>query len=204
MTVWRAQPPGHDPRRRGRAVFLDRDGVVIADRHYLADPAEVVLLPGVADAMRRLAGDGFWLIGLSNQSGLGRGYFTVEDHAAVMNRLDDLLAAAGTGFDGFFYCPHAPEDGCACRKPARGLLDEAARHFRYDAAASWVIGDKPSDVELGLAAGLRAVMVRTGHGREHEDAFARRWSGRRDVLLLDDLPQAAMAILSATPPETAP
>jgi D-glycero-D-manno-heptose 1,7-bisphosphate phosphatase len=153
--------------------------------------------------MARLTRAGYLLIGLSNQSGIGRGKFTLEQHAAVMKRLESVLAAAGVGFDGFFFCPHAPAEGCSCRKPAPGLLDEAARSYHWDPAVSWLVGDKASDVELGLAAGLRAALVRTGHGREHEKEVRQRWSGREDVVLMDDLGQVCELILARDGTETA-
>jgi histidinol-phosphate phosphatase family protein len=126
MSVWRSCPEswlGH----RGPVLFLDRDGVVIADRDYLGDPREVQVLPGVAATMLAAREAGFAVVGVSNQSGLGRGFFTPADFTAVMERLDELLARQGAEFDGFYYCPHAPKEDCDCRKPKGGLLEEAAR-----------------------------------------------------------------------------
>jgi len=175
-------------------LFLDRDGVVIVEKDYLRDPGQVELFPGVTEALRRARDAGFLLIGVSNQSGLGRGQFTLADLDAVMTRLDALLGAAGVPLDAFFYCPHAPQDGCACRKPAPGLLAEAARHLAWDPARSWVIGDKISDVDLALGVGLRACLVRTGYGSQQE----RRLGERTAVLVADDLPAAVTAILERT------
>jgi D-glycero-D-manno-heptose 1,7-bisphosphate phosphatase len=190
MSRW----PADLARRLGApapTLFLDRDGVVIVEKDYLRDARQVELFPGVTEALRRAREAGYQLVGLSNQSGLGRGRFTLADFAAVMGRLDALLQAAGVPLDGFFYCPHAPEDGCRCRKPAPGLLDEAARHLAWDPARSWVIGDKISDVDLALGAGLRACLVRTGYGSQQE----RRLGERTTVLVADDLQAAVAAIL---------
>lgn len=197
MTVWR-QPDtplaGRDP-----ILFLDRDGVVVVDKNYLADPAEVELVPGAAAAMRRARDGGFRLVGVSNQSGLGRGKFGSRDLAAVMARLDDLLEAEGVGFDAFYYCPHAPEDGCSCRKPAGGLLAEAAERFTWDPAASWVVGDKIDDVGLGRRAGMGAVHVATGHGGEHRPKVRAAFGDDALVFFADDLAQAVDLILGRTP-----
>jgi len=193
VTVWRQpESPLTGPRP---VLFLDRDGVVVVDRNYLADPAEVELSPGAARAMIRAREAGFLLVGISNQSGLGRGLFTVDDLAAVMARMEALLAAEGTGFDAFYYCPHAPGDGCGCRKPRTGLLDEAAGRFDWDPDSSRVVGDKADDVGLALAAGLGAILVRTGHGRDQEALVAARWPGHPGIDVVDDLAAAVDLVL---------
>jgi D-glycero-D-manno-heptose 1,7-bisphosphate phosphatase len=172
-------------------LFLDRDGVVIVEKDYLHDAGQVELFPGVIEGLRLARAAGFQLVGVSNQSGLGRGHFTAADLDAVMRRLDALLRAGDATLDAFFYCPHAPQDGCACRKPAPGLLVEAGRELAWDPARSWVIGDKVSDVDLALGAGLQACLVRTGYGSQQE----RRLGERTPVLVADDLLAAVTAIL---------
>jgi D-glycero-D-manno-heptose 1,7-bisphosphate phosphatase len=179
----------------GPVLFLDRDGVLIEDRHYLHDPEQVVLLPGVVGALAAARTAGFRLVGLSNQSGLGRGYFDRNQLDAVMRRLTDLLAAGGVALDFFFYCPHAPRDGCRCRKPATGLLDEARAWLRWRAEESWLVGDKLSDVQLARNAGLGAVLVRTGYGAGQETEL----DGAPDVRVVDGLPAAVAAILGGAP-----
>jgi histidinol-phosphate phosphatase family protein len=181
------------------ALFLDRDGCLIEERHYLADPAAVTLLPGVGDALRRARTAGYLLIAVSNQSGLGRGRFTIAELEAVMARCDELLVAAGAGLDAYFYCPHAPADHCPCRKPALGLLAEAARRFAWDPRRSWVIGDKQSDVDLGIRAGIGALLVRTGYGSAEERRLAGR-SARDAVTVVDDLSAAVAGILAGGAP----
>jgi D-glycero-D-manno-heptose 1,7-bisphosphate phosphatase len=173
-------------------LFLDRDGVLVVEKDYLSDPAEVALIAGVPAALRRARRAGFRLVGVSNQSGLGRGRFNLADFAAVMTRFDALLAAAGCPLDGFYYCPHAPAVGCRCRKPQPGLLIEAAADLAWDPARAWMVGDKLSDVDLALDNGLRAVLVRTGYGREQEA----RLGERRGVTVVDDLAAAVAAILA--------
>lgn len=135
-----------------RALLIDRDGTLIVDAHYPRDPAQVAPLPGALDALRALQAD-FALVIVSNQSGIGRGLITRDEARAVHARVVELFGQAGVAFAGAYYCPHAPGAGCACRKPAPGLLLDAARELGLDLAASVMLGDKPSDVAAGRAAG---------------------------------------------------
>jgi histidinol-phosphate phosphatase family protein len=137
-----------------RALFVDRDGTLIADAGYPRDPALVELLPGAADALRELSGS-FALVIISNQSGIGRGLVSAAEARAVHDRVIDVFARAGVAFAGAYYCPHAPGDGCPCRKPAPGLLFDAACELGLDLTASIMLGDKPSDLAAGRAAGCR-------------------------------------------------
>lgn len=167
------------PHPQAPCVFLDRDGTVIHNRHYLSDPDGLELLPGAAQGLALLHGLGCPLVLLTNQSGIGRGYF---DHAAVRRvhaRLKDMLAAQGAPLDGIMYCPHAPEDGCACRKPGTGLALQAVRQWpclnlkaRLAAGRVVMVGDNPCDVMLGHALGGKAVLVRTGGGAALEARLA--------------------------------
>jgi D-glycero-D-manno-heptose 1,7-bisphosphate phosphatase len=135
-----------------RALFLDRDGTLIVDANYPRDPAIVELIPGAAEALAELQRT--WkLVVISNQSGIGRGIITETEATAVHERFLALFARAGVTFAGCYYCPHAPNDGCRCRKPAPGLLLDAASEIGLDLAASVMIGDKASDLEAGRAAG---------------------------------------------------
>ena len=141
----------------GRALFLDRDGTLIVDVGYPRDPAQVELIAGAIDSLRDLERD--WaLVIVSNQSGIGRGLITAPEATAVHDRMIEMFAAHGIAFAGVYYCPHAPDAGCACRKPAPGLLEQAARELDLDLAASVIVGDKPSDVAAGLAVGARGVL----------------------------------------------
>jgi|GEM_PF-79141 histidinol-phosphate phosphatase family domain/HAD-superfamily hydrolase, subfamily IIIA len=147
-----------------RAVFLDRDGTVIAERHYLSDPAGVELLPGAAEGLRRMRALGLPLVLVTNQSGVGRGYFGRDAVERVHGRLIELLAAEGVTLSAIYSCPHAPDEDCGCRKPLPGLLERAARELDLDLPSSFVIGDKPCDIGLGLAVGATTLLVRTGYG----------------------------------------
>jgi histidinol-phosphate phosphatase family protein len=139
------------------ALFLDRDGTLIVDVGYPRDPALVELVPGAAEALRELQRDRA-LVVISNQSGIARGKITPAEAAAVHARFVEVFANEGVTFAGFYYCPHGPDDGCPCRKPAPGLIEDAARELGLDVAASVMIGDKPSDLEAGRAAGCGRVM----------------------------------------------
>lgn len=134
------------------AAFLDRDGTIIHDVDYISRPEDVRLLPGVADAIGSLNDAGLPVIVVSNQSGIGRGYFTYEDYERVQARMEELVRAGGAHLDGTYICPHSPADPsvCACRKPGVGLFEQAARDHGLDLAASWYAGDKWRDVEPAL------------------------------------------------------
>ena len=145
-----------------RAVFLDRDGTIIYDRQYLADPHGVELLPKAAAGLKSLGSLGFRLAVVTNQSGVGRGSFGLEAVEAVHQRLDLLLASHGVSVDAYFICPHAPADGCDCRKPRPGLVLKAILQLHADPAASFMIGDQPTDILAGRAAGARTVRISSG------------------------------------------
>ncbi len=189
MSLWKTQPSAA-PQELRPALFLDRDGVLIANRHYLADPRQVKILPGVVEAMIKAREAGFWLIGVSNQSGLGRGRFTPEDFHAVMKQFDWLLEQNGIFLDAFFYCPHAPGENCSCRKPRPGMLNEAATCLNWSPTGSWVIGDKESDVALGRDAGLGGILVRTGYGDQEAEEVMKTWADDPQVQVVADLAAA--------------
>ncbi|MCX6626023.1 MAG: HAD family hydrolase [Candidatus Solibacter sp.] len=144
-------------------VALDRDGTLIVEKNYLSDPSQVELLPTVLEGLTRLRRAGFGLLVVSNQSGVGRGYFSLDDVARVNARLAELAGP----FDGIYVCPHLPDAGCRCRKPKPGLLEKAARELGFDLANCFVVGDKASDVELARQAGGKAILVTTGYGAGH-------------------------------------
>ena len=151
-----------------RYVVLDRDGTVIYDRHYLSDPADVELLPGAAEGLRRLTEMGFGLVLLSNQSGVNRGYFDHDSVHACNERMAELLRPYGVCFEAMYYCPHTPDEACGCRKPATGLMDRAARDLGFDPADAFMIGDKTADMGVGRNSGATTILVRTGKGAAHE------------------------------------
>lgn len=142
-----------------RAVFLDRDGTIIEDREYLSDPGGVALMPGAKVWLGRLQESGYALIVITNQSGIGRGYYTEEDYRRVTERMVEVL---GVPLAGIYHCPHEPEANCECRKPAPDLIFRAAAEHDLDLESSWMVGDTEGDVLAGLNAGCRAVLIGTG------------------------------------------
>lgn len=149
-----------------RFVALDRDGTVMAERHHLTDPRAVEVLPGVVAGLRGIRALGLGLILVTNQSVVGRGLCDAARLATVHRRLLDLLEAEDVELDGIYYCPHTPTDRCMCRKPATGLLEQAARDLHFDPGAGFVIGDKRCDIELGQRVGATTLLVRTGYGAQ--------------------------------------
>ena len=139
------------------AVFLDRDGTLIEDVGYPSRPEQVRLLPGAAESLRTLHTSGLALVLVSNQSGVGRGYFDQTDAEAVHERFVELLADAGASLDAAYYCFHAPDEDCACRKPAPGMILDAAADLDLELGRSFVVGNSHADVEAGRAAGCRTI-----------------------------------------------
>jgi D-glycero-D-manno-heptose 1,7-bisphosphate phosphatase len=174
------------------AVFLDRDGTVIEDAGYLADPAGVRLLPGSADGIARLNRAGLPVVVVTNQSGIARGRLSEADYLATEARLDALLAAAGARISAHYFCPHHPDvtGPCECRKPGTLLYRQAAERFGLELGASWWVGDRLRDIEAATTLGGRGILVRTGEGR-HEAGLPAAAS--YDVV--DDLAAAAGLIL---------
>jgi len=168
------------PRRRA-AVFVDRDGTVNREVHYLASVAGLRLLPGVAAAIRRLGDAGFAIVLVTNQSGVARGRMTLATVDAIHAELARRLAARGATLAGIYVCPHHPDAGapplrrrCQCRKPAPGLVRRAARDLGLDLGRSYCVGDGAVDLGLAAATGTRGVLVLTGHGRATRRALDRR------------------------------
>jgi D-glycero-D-manno-heptose 1,7-bisphosphate phosphatase len=174
-----------------RAVFLDRDGTLIEEREYLSRPEQVALFPGAATALRRLREAGFRLVLVSNQSGVGRGYFTLEDVARVNAHLEALLEKDGAPLDAIYIAPEAPDQPSRGRKPSPQFLFDARDAFGLDLAQSYMIGDKLIDLECGWNAGVKtSILVRTGYGRKVAPSVE-----NTPALVVDDLPAAAAWIL---------
>ncbi|MFN3077243.1 MAG: D-glycero-beta-D-manno-heptose 1,7-bisphosphate 7-phosphatase [Alphaproteobacteria bacterium] len=151
-----------------RYVLLDRDGTINFDAHYLSSPDQLKLLPGAGAGLRRMSALGLGLVVVTNQSGIARGYFTLDQLDAIHERLHRMLAAEGVRLDGLYVCPHGPREDCSCRKPRPGLVERAVAELGFDPAQGFMIGDKVADVKLGQAVGAETVLVRTGYGAEVE------------------------------------
>jgi histidinol-phosphate phosphatase family protein len=159
----------------GAAVFLDRDGTINRDTHYVGDPGDLRLLADAATAIRRLNERGIPAIVITNQSGISRGRFTLEDYEAVRTRLDDLLAGYGAHVDATYMCPHHPDTTgeCDCRKPGTLLYHQAASDFGLDLGSCWYVGDKLSDVLPARELGGHGILVPTDETPRESVAEAR-------------------------------
>ncbi len=146
-------------------IFLDRDDTLIVDKQYLRDPAGIEFTPRAAAGLKRLREAGYGLIMVTNQAGIGRGFLTEEDLAAVHAHLRTLLAEQGVALDAIYYCPHHPQDGCNCRKPAAGMLEQACVDFSVNVPESVMIGDSDVDIQLGRTFGLTTVQLRLNENR---------------------------------------
>lgn len=155
------------------ALFLDRDGVLNVEIHRLHRAEEVSLIPGAAKAVAIVNGWGVPVVVVTNQAGIAHGLYDEQAMWSVHRRLDELLAGEGAHIDGYFHCPHAPEASCSCRKPAPGLLLQAAGELNIDLSRSVLVGDKLSDLQAARSVGCRAFLVRTGYGRSVENELAR-------------------------------
>lgn len=176
-----------------RAVFLDRDGTLIEEREYLSRPEGVALFPGAGAALRLLQEAGFKLFIVSNQSGVGRGYFTLQDVANVNQRMEQIYTQEGVRFEKIYIAPEAPDQPSRGRKPSPQFLFEARDTFALDLAHSYMIGDKLIDLECGWNAGTRkSILVRTGYGKKVEKESQPHL---RSALVVDDLAAAAAWIL---------
>lgn len=186
-------------RPKGRAVFLDRDGTLNREVDYLSDPNDFELLPGAGEALRLLQDAGFALVVVTNQSGIARGILDEKTLSAIHSRLKDDLDPFGVRLDWIGYCPHHPTVGegyfradCTCRKPAPGMLLEAAARIHIDLDRSWCIGDSLRDLDAAAAVGARGILVRTGKGADQERAAA---EAGRPLVVVDGMTEAAAVIL---------
>ena len=189
-----------DDPRANRALFVDRDGTLIVDKDYASDPEQIEFVSGAVEALRQAQNLGLKIVITSNQSGVARGLFGIDAVERMNRRLVRLLAGQGVMADGVYYCPHHRQGtvakfavDCRCRKPAPGMVEEAALQLRLDLRRSYVVGDKLDDVELGMVIGAEPFLVRTGHGREHERILQNHRLSSR-VRRCDDLPAAVQLI----------
>jgi histidinol-phosphate phosphatase family protein len=157
------------PTPKRPAAFVDRDGTLIVEHGFLSDPEGVDPLPGSAEAVRQLNAWDLLVIGVTNQSGVARGYFGEDVVRAVNARVIAEFARRGARIDAIYYCPHYPRPGeaeCGCRKPARGMIDRAMREFPIELSNSFAVGDRACDIQLAHTLGITGILVLTGYGRE--------------------------------------
>lgn len=174
-----------------KAVFLDRDGTLIEEVDFLSTVEETRLFPFTTEALLLLSEAGFDLVVVTNQSGIGRGFFDAKAVNAIHEKIRLALKAAGIEIASFHFCPHLPGAGCECRKPNAGMIRQALEVNDYDLALSWTIGDKALDIGLGRTAGTRTALVRTGYGHSTEISLE-----LEPDIIADDLLDAARKIVN--------
>lgn len=161
------------------AIFLDRDGTIVEDAHYMSNPAQLRLIAGAAEAIARMNAALVPVIVVTNQSGIGRGLLTEDDHRRVTERLDEMLGEHGARIDDSYFCPHAPEDDCDCRKPRTLLFRTAQReHPEIDLARSLYVGDRLRDVEPAFRLGGSGVLVPSSETSDKDKADAEAGGAR--------------------------
>jgi len=177
-----------------RAVFVDRDGTLNVNIDYLSDPDRYKLYPGVAEGLRMLKDAGFLIVVITNQSGIGRGIFDEVALERIHLRMKELLAREGASVDAVYFCPHRPDEGCACRKPGTALFEMAVRDLDIDPKRSFVIGDMKMDVAAGQRMGTRTALVPEPHNRGRTLKDMEGWEARPDFVG-DDFLAAARWVL---------
>ena len=177
--------------KKNKAVFLDRDGTIIFEKPgvYLADPKKVILYKNTLAGLKKLYNAGYKLFVISNQSGIGRGYFTAKETQAVNHRLCQLFRPVR--FDEIVFCPHAPNEACSCRKPLPKLGLQLIKKYHIDPKRSFMVGDKKSDVDFGHALGCKSILVKTANGPKH----LKKYPDLKPDFVASDLLRAAHFIL---------
>ena len=173
------------------AALLDRDGTIIENRHYLSDPRDVRLLPSVGQGLRDLVDLGLMLVIITNQSGIGRGLFSSEQARLVHEEMVRQLACEQVQLSGVYTCPHAPTAGCSCRKPALGLIEQAARELNFRPEDSFMFGDSACDIELGRRVGAKTFLVRSDYDHNVESQ-----TGLGSDFIVEGVAQAVPIVLS--------
>jgi len=177
-----------------KLIILDRDGVINEDSDdYIKSPDEWIPIPGSLDAISRLNHAGYSVAIASNQSGIARGYFSLETLAAMNVKMNDMLSPLGGRIDAMFFCPHGPKDGCDCRKPKPGMLTEIGNRFQTSLANVLFVGDNINDVKAAQAAGAKPVIVKTGKGEQTANTFAEK--DINNIPVYDDLSGVVNSIL---------
>lgn len=185
-------------RPRRRAVFVDRDGTLNVEVNYLHRIEDLVLVPGAIEAIRALNQADYLVLVVTNQAGIARGYYDEAAMHRLHDHLADVLAEAGARLDGIYFCPHHPDfgDACDCRKPAPGMLHQAAAEHDLDLRQCWMVGDSAGDIGAGRAVGCRTLLVRTGYGAQTEGTLAEADRARRPDAVVDDIRAAVRVILA--------
>lgn len=151
-----------------KLLFLDRDGTIIVDKHYMHDPKEIEFLPHALKALKLFMEQDYKLYVVTNQSGIGRGMFQEAQMHEVHKKMDELMLSEGIKIEEYLFCPHSPDDNCDCRKPSPKLLNQVLNKYQYDPQNSYMIGDKISDVKAGTNAQIKGVLLKSSPEADHE------------------------------------
>lgn len=200
MTSLTSHPSRLTSKPVHRAIFLDRDGTINIEKEYLHRPEDLEFITGAPEAIARLNKAGFLVIVVTNQSGVARGYFSIDDVNRLHQVLQQQLVDQGAHIDAFYLCPHHPHKGvdpyridCDCRKGKPGMLIRAAVEWDIDLSTSFMVGDKESDLLAGIAAGCHPCLVTTGHGEDH-----RSFALAHSIDVYKDLSQAVRDIIASS------
>jgi len=179
---------------KNKAVFIDRDGTINLDVHYLDNPDKFEMYLGVQIGVKKLQENGFKIIVITNQSGIARGYFTEEQLSGIHERMKQEFETFDVTLDGIYYCPHHPDDKCNCRKPHTGLFEKAIQEHNIDVEKSYVLGDKILDIGAGKKIGVKTVLIPEPHVRQEFLSQKNEWKYHPDYIA-DDFKDAVEWIL---------
>ncbi|UCD01493.1 MAG: HAD family hydrolase [Promethearchaeota archaeon] len=177
---------------RKKAIILDRDGTLIEDKNYAYKIEDFELLEGVIKGLKLLQNNFIFFI-VTNQSGIGRGYYTIQDFQKFNDHLINVLKKQKIVILKTYFCPHLREENCECRKPKTKFIEDIIKKFNVDIKQSWIIGDHPSDIQFGINAGCRTIFLTTGHGDKHLEELESL--GIKPNLICDNFLKAAKEIL---------
>jgi D-glycero-D-manno-heptose 1,7-bisphosphate phosphatase len=180
---------------KNKAIFVDRDGTINVDVHYLDDPDKFEMYPGVGVGVKKLQENGFKIIVITNQSGIARGYFTEKQLSDIHERMKQEFQKFDVTLDGIYYCPHHPDDKCNCRKPNTGLFEKAIQDHKINVKKSYMLGDKILDINAGKKIGARAILIPEPHVRQEFLSQKNEWENHPDYIA-DDFPDAVEWILT--------
>jgi len=183
-----------NPGKKRRAVFLDRDGTIAEEVGYANHISRFVVYPFAAAAIKRLNDAGMPVIVVTNQSGVARGFFPQSLVLEMHEKMAQELAAGGAHVDGMYYCPHIRDDGCSCRKPLPGMLEQAAREHDLEIRGSVLVSDRYNDIQMGHSAGCRTILVLSGYGRGEYQWNRPKWPRQPDHVV-ENLADAVEVIL---------
>lgn len=170
---------------KNKAIFIDRDGTINVDVHYLDDPDKFEMYPGVGEGVKKLKENRFKIIVITNQSGIARGYFTEKQLFDIHERMKKEFQRFNVALDGIYYCSHHPDDNCNCRKPNTALFEKAIKEHAIDVKKSYMLGDKILDISAGKKIGVGTILIPEPHIREEYLSEKNDWEYNPDYIAND-------------------